>query len=120
METKPNPPVAMQIDFVSGFGGNPVRTQYLFADLALATAVFDTLKDATERYHNRANDRERMVRFDHLTGCAAVDVSCVAAIGIANELGEARAAVEAWNTGCAEIRGLSDRVEAAAKAGGVS
>lgn len=93
----------LQIDFRAGLGASPAKVSCLFADMAEAQAVSDILAEAAKAYHDRANDRERLVSFKHLTGTAVVDVSEINSIAIDDALGEHRAEVEAWNVGCAEL-----------------
>lgn len=96
----------LQIGYRSMFGaaGRGMVDCYLFANADAAEQVCKLLFDAAKSYHDKLNDRERMVSFQHLTGSAVADVSEILSIGVDDALGENRAGVQEWNSGVAEIQ----------------
>ncbi len=93
--------------------GSCSRTCFLFANKDDALFVHERLKDATTRYHDRANDRERIFTFDALTGPASIDVSSISAFWIDNALGDGRAEQEEWNRQIGKMRRLGEGADLA-------
>ena len=108
-------PIPLIIDFRAGITSGNLTKQYFFREMEGALDVFGKLRDAVTKYHDRANDRERLLSFDHLSGVAAVDVSEIAALSIADELGVGRDALEAWEAAIAEVKGAGEGKKAAAR-----
>ncbi len=98
------PTCALILDFAGGIGSGGIRQQYLMPDIDAARTVQSFLVGAAKAYHDRANDREKMVTFEHLTGPGTVDVSSLVAIGVDDPLGDRRAQVEEWNRAMGAMR----------------
>lgn len=95
--------VGFTINFRSSFGQAAAQAHFLFASADEARAALDQLHEAAKAYHDRANDREKLHLFEHMTGSASVDVSEIVSMAIDDALGENRDLLQAWNIGIAQI-----------------
>lgn len=101
---------SMTVHFNATFGQGP-SLQLLFIDAGAAHDAFDFIQSASKAYHDRTNDRERMVVVQHLSGCASLDVSTICAVSYEDPMGDQREAVEQWNEGVSAMRGKAIRAE---------
>lgn len=102
-------PAMLFIDFRAIIGSES-RTTFLFDSGDLARAAQEMIAGAAKAYHDRANDRERLISFATSSGQSTVDVSDIHAIGVDDALGMAKPALEAWNAGVAEMQGKSQAI----------
>jgi hypothetical protein len=98
---------ALVIDHRAGIGSGTIRGVYAFGDFDAARAVHDELVAAVGKWHDRANDRDRMFTFHSLGSIASVDVSEIAAVGIDNSMGEHREKHEDWAAHCGRLNALA-------------
>lgn len=89
--------VGMIIKHRSSFSHGVDASNFLFANMSQATRVFNRLEKAVRAYHDRANDREKVFRFNYLNGSAAVDVGEISVISIETPFGKHADTVEDWN-----------------------
>lgn len=108
-------PVVLHVYFQAVFNENKPALSFLFANAENAERVHEQILNAAKEYHDRANDRERIIKFETVNGSSSVDVSQVSAMSMDDPMGKGAEALAVWNECNATIAGHNAALRAVAE-----